>query len=111
MGVEQERNEFVGQMHALAIRLHMQEKRDAQEVEQLMIKNGLDEPTARRIMYDVKIEMEKARKAGGRKDMIYGVLWCIGGTVATATDIGIIFWGAIVFGTFQFLMGALKVMK
>ena len=111
MEAQQEHREFVGKMSALAIRLHMQEKRNALEVEQLLIKNGLDEPTARKIMYNIKIEMEKVRKAGGRKDMIYGALWCIGGTIATAADIGLIFWGAIVFGTFQFLMGVLKVMK
>jgi len=34
--------------------------------------------------------------------MIFGALWCIGGTVATITDIGYIFWGAILFGAIQF---------
>jgi len=38
-------------------------------------------------------------------DMIFGALWFIGGIIATASDIGFIFIGAIVFGLFQFIKG------
>lgn len=40
--------------------------------------------------------------------MLFGALWCIGGIVATATDIGLIFWGAIVFGAIQFIKGLIN---
>ncbi|GAB3936659.1 hypothetical protein [Mucilaginibacter myungsuensis] len=40
-----------------------------------------------------------------QKDMIYGALWCVGGTVLTIADVGFIFWGAIVFGGIQFFKG------
>jgi len=44
-------------------------------------------------------------KENAKKDMLYGALWCGGGTIATLAHIGFIFWGAIVFGAFQFLRG------
>jgi hypothetical protein len=37
--------------------------------------------------------------------MIFGALWCIGGTVLTISNTGYIFWGAIVFGGIQFFKG------
>jgi hypothetical protein len=42
------------------------------------------------------------------KDMLYGALWCIGGIIATISDLGYIFWGAIVFGAIQFFRGLLN---
>lgn len=44
-------------------------------------------------------------KSRAKKDMLYGALWCVGGLVATAANIGFIFWGAIIFGGFQFIKG------
>ena len=41
-----------------------------------------------------------------KKDMLYGALWCVGGTVLTIAEIGYVFWGAIIFGGYQFLKGA-----
>jgi len=36
---------------------------------------------------------------------MYGALWCVGGIIATMSDIGAIFWGAIIFGAIQFFKG------
>ncbi|MBQ9253202.1 MAG: sel1 repeat family protein [Bacteroidales bacterium] len=53
-------------------------------------------------------------KTDGKNDMLYGALWCIGGTIATfisynsVSESGgryIIWWGAIVFGGIQFFKG------
>ena len=56
-----------------------------------------------------KTEVEAVVKQNSReqagKNMLYGALWCIGGTIATLADIGYIFWGAIVFGGIQFFIG------
>jgi|OM-RGC.v1.036971132 hypothetical protein len=38
--------------------------------------------------------------------MIIGALFCVGGILGTLSDSGYIFWGAIVFGGFQFLKGS-----
>jgi hypothetical protein len=37
--------------------------------------------------------------------MLYGGLWFIGGLIATVADFGYFFWGAIIFGGYQFLKG------
>lgn len=47
-------------------------------------------------------------KNEGASDMLWGAIWCVGGIVATAADIGYIFWGAIVFVGIQFIQGAIK---
>jgi hypothetical protein len=49
------------------------------------------------------VRQENIRTAN--KNMLYGALWCIGGTVATLAEIGYIFWGAILFGAIQFFQG------
>ena len=54
--------------------------------------------------------------AAGRKNMIYGALWCIGGIVVTVVTYSIasgggtyiIAWGAIVFGAIQFFRGLIQ---
>lgn len=49
-----------------------------------------------------------AIKERAQKDILYGALWCIGGTVATLADVGYIFWGAIVFGGIQCVKGIIN---
>ncbi len=49
-----------------------------------------------------------AIKERAQKDMLFGAMWCIGGTVATLADVGYIFWGAIVFGGIQFVKGVIN---
>ena len=62
----------------------------------------------------IKVIAEAARitNALGKKNMLYGALWCIGGTIITvgtytAASSGggtyFITWGAIIFGALQFL--------
>ena len=50
-------------------------------------------------------ETTDARMERANKDMLYGALWCVGGIVGTAAQIGFIFWGAILFGGIQFFKG------
>jgi hypothetical protein len=63
---------------------------------------------------NMKNDFEKrAYREVGKKNMVYGALWCIGGTLVTvcsyqAASAGghyIIAWGAVVFGAFQFFKG------
>ena len=68
----------------------------------------------------IKVIAEKARptKALGKKNMLYGALWCIGGIVLTvvtysaATSSGggtyFVFWGAVIFGGIQFVQGLIQ---
>lgn len=60
---------------------------------------------------EVKVEYHKAFKAQAEKDILYGALWCGGRIVLTAANIGLIFWGAIVFGGFQLIKGFVNQLK
>ena len=57
---------------------------------------------SKNVEHEVKNQKEKE---DAKKDMIFGALWVIGGIIATTADFGYIFWGAIVFGGFQFIRG------
>jgi hypothetical protein len=59
---------------------------------------------------------KKANREVARKNMVFGAIWCIGGTLVTALTYQaasggghyIIAWGAIIFGGFQFLRGLVQ---
>ena len=44
-------------------------------------------------------------------DMIYGALWFVGGLIATLSNFGLIFWGAMIFGGIQFSKGLINSLK
>jgi hypothetical protein len=48
---------------------------------------------------------ENERKHNAEKDMLYGLLWFLGGLVLTIAEIGYLFWGAMLFGAIQFFKG------
>lgn len=54
----------------------------------------------------IRSEQIENNKEQGKKDMLYGAIWCMGGILATAADIGYIFYGAIIYGAIQFVRGA-----
>ena len=50
------------------------------------------------------------------RHMIYGILWTVGGTVVTLLTLssgrgGIVFWGAIIFGIYDFFKGLVGWLK
>ncbi|MFT6746901.1 MAG: hypothetical protein ACJAZ2_001246 [Glaciecola sp.] len=49
--------------------------------------------------------IDESNNDAAQKDMLYGALWCVGGTVLTIAEVSYVFWGAIVFGAYQFLKG------
>lgn len=51
------------------------------------------------------LEKQDMRNDKAEKDMLYGGLWFVGGLLGTISEIGFIFWGAILFGGFQFVRG------
>jgi len=68
-----------------------------------------EEAQALRERYEAQLEFrrEEERKKA-KRDMIFGALWCVGGTVATIMSTKVLFWGAIVFGGIQFFRGLLN---
>src|SRR5436305_1869017 len=84
----------------------------APDIEKDLVDKGLSADSARTIVDNLLAARKNALKQAGQKNMLYGALWCIGGTLVTiisytAADSSgggkyVIAWGAIVFGAFQF---------
>jgi hypothetical protein len=107
---EQNEQKAVDKIYEYAANMMIKEKKSAYETKQAIIKQGLPNEMAS-VVVD-KISEAKSTKAN--KDMIYGALWCIGGTIVTivtyssASNGGgryVVAWGAIVFGAIQFIKG------
>jgi hypothetical protein len=82
--------------------------KNSYEVKTELLKRGLSEDDIDAIIDNVEGEVVAARKAKGQKEMLYGALWCLGGIILTAANIGYIFWGAIIFGAIRFFRGVSK---
>ena len=98
-------HQAVNEMYNHAAELLFVQKKPSHEVRNTLMEKGLSENAAYTIVTNLEEELRKARKEQAVKDMIFGALWCIGGTIATLANIGFIFWGAILFGGIQFLKG------
>jgi hypothetical protein len=92
-----------------AHQLFTENRLDIEVIDDLVSK-GLDRDSASAIVTDLQNKMDVAKKERANKDMLYGALWCVGGTVATLANIGFIFWGAILFGGIQFIKGLVNSM-
>jgi len=51
-------------------------------------------------------QVENAKKARAKNDMLFGAIFLVGGLVATFAGIGYIFYGAIIYGLIRFIKGA-----
>jgi hypothetical protein len=89
------------------------------EIEAALTERGLSAEKAATVANDLEQRTASAAKIAGRKNMLYGSLWCAGGVAATAAtyraagDGGtfVIAWGAMLFGGIQFIRGLLQTME
>jgi hypothetical protein len=107
---EQTEEEIIKQIYAFAAHQLFENNKSSEEVKEELINNGIDAENSSIIVNNlISSRREAINKAveneHAKKDMLHGAFWCIGGTIATVANIGYIFWGAIVFGGFQFLKG------
>ena len=105
---EANNQEVANQIIEHAAHLLVQEDKTPTEVRRALVDLGVEEESAALIVQQLGTQIEEAKLERARKDMLYGALWCIGGTVLTFAEIGYIFWGAIVFGGIQFIRGAIN---
>lgn len=103
-----EQQDAVNEVYQYAAKLLIEEKKPTKSVEAILIKQGLEAESAKLVVANLNGQIEAAKKDKARKDMLWGAVWAIGGTFATLADIGYIFWGAIVFGVFQFGRGVMN---
>jgi hypothetical protein len=99
-------SEEINRIHNVAANLIIEQKKSHSETVEVLISNGLDRANANAIVTSIISQHTQVKNATAKNDMIFGACWMVGGIVATAADFGYIFWGAIVFGLFQFLRGA-----
>jgi hypothetical protein len=90
--------------YIVAEKLLKEHGKTTDEVRAMLVDKGLSYEEACKIVDSFGYKSEE--KKNGNKDMLFGALWCIGGTVLTISNTGYIFWGAIVFGAIQFFKGA-----
>jgi hypothetical protein len=105
---EQDNQTAVNELYSYAADLLIRQQRTNTDVIQLLVQRGISENAATIVVDNLESQLNDAKKAAAKKDMLYGALWCVGGTVATMAHIGFIFWGAIVFGGIQFFKGLIN---
>jgi hypothetical protein len=67
-----------------------------------LLKKGYDEPKAIQMISEArKLYSGYALKKKAQRDILFGSLWITGGIIGTLANIGLIFWGAILFGFMQ----------
>lgn len=88
--------------------LMLVQKKDRYDTKLALIERGLDEEAANLVIDNIENQVSAAKRARANKDMLWGAVWCIGGTVATLSHIGFIFWGAMLFGAIQFIKGVIN---
>jgi hypothetical protein len=100
--------QLVNQHAPFVAHLLLNQKMSAEEVKTTLVEKGVHHEAAVIVIENVQHQIKKAKKERGQKDMLYGALWFIGGTIATFANIGFIFWGAMVFGAVQFIKGVVN---
>ena len=100
-----DQEEVMNQIYEHAAELMIKDKKNSIEVKDILVQEGLDNSVATTVVESLEIQIKAAKKSRANKDMLYGALWCVGGIIATVAGIGLIFWGAILFGAIQFFRG------
>ena len=111
--MSEQEQKIVDQVYNRAAQLMIQQKKDMFEVKRILVADGLDEESAMTVVTSLDNQITKAKKERAKKDMLYGALWCVGGTVVTFISYSsasgggsyVITWGAILFGGIQFFRG------
>lgn len=92
------------------------------QVIQELIAGGLTKEDAAMVVRQMRQARSKAKQDAGRKNVLYGALWCIGGLAVTffsyqsaASGSGggtyVVAWGAVIFGAIQFFQGLFQTMS
>jgi len=97
----------------------MQQGATGPQIQAVLVERGLDAESAAVVVADLTKMRREAKRGAGVKNMIFGALWCIGGTVVTVATYSaasnggsyVVAWGAIIFGAFQFLGGLVQALR
>ena len=70
-----------------------------------LLEKGIDEETAKKLIADGEDKLMDAERAAANKDIIYGAIWLVAGIAITFSGIGLITYGAIIYGLFRLFKG------
>ena len=112
---EPSEEEIVREVYEFAAQ-QMESGMSDQQIRNSLIENGLDRESAMIVVSNLVKMRSEAIGAAARKEMLYGALWCIGGTAVTVGTYSItpnggpfiIAFGAIIFGVIQFFRGLVQ---
>ena len=98
---------------------HLQSGASECQVQDMLIEKGLDPASAVVVVSNLTRMRADAFAAAGKKEMLRGALWCIGGIAVTAITYSlaseggpfIVAFGAIIFGAIQFFRGLAQWMR
>ena len=87
-----------------------------QDIVNNLVEQGLDSESATAVVNNLDQMRNEQVRAQGKKNMAFGALWAVGGTVVTAATYSaasgggtyVVAWGAIVFGAIQFIQGLVQ---
>ncbi|WP_417369161.1 hypothetical protein [Flavobacterium beibuense] len=107
----QQEQEAVNHIYEYAADLFINKDKNSYEVKMALVAKGMSEENAQIVVDRLEDEIEQARKRRANKDMLWGAVWCIGGTIVTLASRNVIAWGAILFGGIQFIRGVIASTK
>ena len=90
------------------------------EIANELVEKGMDQESADMIVQQVHEVHREAYHTAGKKNIMYGALWAVGGTVVTVASYAtaaegdakyVVAWGAIVYGAIQIFVGLSRVAK
>jgi hypothetical protein len=92
---------------------HMKNGASDHQIRSMLVEKGLDPNDAATVVSNLSRLRSDAIREAGKKNMLYGAIWCIGGIVVTAATFSaaraggsyVVAWGAIIFGAVQFFRG------
>ncbi len=112
-----EQEEVVNQIYEFAADLMVKKGMSAAETKKQLISQGLDDESSTIVVNNLEQQINKSRKKGGNKDMLFGALWLFGGIIVTAVTYSsassgggryVVAYGAIIFGAIQFIRGIVR---
>jgi hypothetical protein len=98
----------LGDFYQYGADLLIQKRKSEEDAKAILQGKGVSAYDAAVIIDTLSARIKTERKARAKKDILYGALWCGGGTVLTLAHIGFIFWGAIIFGGIQLVRGLIN---
>ena len=112
---EEEEEEMVREVYEFAAGL-MESGASEQEIQCALTDSGLDRESATIVASNLPRMWSEAIGAAAKREMLYGALWCIGGTAVTVVTYSlaskgapfIVAFGAIIFGAIQFFRGLVQ---